>query len=230
VADVLSTAQAPPGFGPWADPTGRRRCAERALAAVLFLLVLDVLWSLLGIAAIGGLYAPPHEIWFDHFDTVWAWIGGVYAATFLVAAIAFIRWQRLAIRNTAFLGCERPSPGPALAVFQWFIPFVSLVLPYLSLRATAQWSRPPGRPSADLLLGWWWGAWVASNLGLGIASTVQRVVEGTIPWIVATTVETTSTLLLVAAGVLALKVVRTLTAWQIAKAASLAGGVPARSL
>lgn len=210
-------------YGPWSDPDRRAVWARRALATVVFVLLVDVLWTIVGIATIGGLAPVPGPTWFDDYDRVTQAVAVTYLATIFAAAIAFIRWQRGAIRNLLHLGCERPEYGPTIAAFGWVIPLVSLVLPLLSLREIARWSRPPGATSAGALLGWWWGGWLVSGFVASAATVAFQVSETATGWIVAATIDIAASLGLIAAAVLAIKTVRTLTGWQHRARAARAG-------
>ncbi|HSN57706.1 MAG TPA: DUF4328 domain-containing protein [Candidatus Sulfomarinibacteraceae bacterium] len=210
-------------YGPWSDPDRRAVWAGRTLAAVVFVLLVDVLWTIVGIATIGGLAPVPGPTWFDDFDRVTQVVAVLYLATLLAAAAAFIRWQRGAIRNLLHLGCERPEYGPTIAAFGWFIPLVSLVLPLLSLREIARWSRPQGALSAGALLGWWWGGWLISGFVASAATVAFQVFETATGWIVAAAIDIAASLGLIAAAVLAIKVVRNLTDWQPRARAARAG-------
>jgi hypothetical protein len=214
-----------PAYGPWADPGRRARVAVGCLMIVVYWLVVDVLWTVVGIATVGGLVAAPSDAWFGAYDTITMVIAWLYLAALAVSAATFIRWQRAAIRNLAFLGCERPEIGPGFATAGWFIPIASLVVPLLSLREIARWSRPPDARSAGALLGWWWGGWVAASLTVSAASAAFSFGTEVPVWLAAATIDAVGTLGLVATGVLAIKTVRTVTGWQ--RRSREARGLPA---
>lgn len=82
-------------------------------------------------------------------------------AGFVGAAIAVPMWMRRCYSNLPALGATELRWSPAMAAGAWFIPFGSLILPYLVAREL--WAKPGGRsvPSWPLLE-LWWGAWVAT--------------------------------------------------------------------
>lgn len=203
-----------PAFGPWADPSRRAATAVAGLAAIAWVLVVDVLWTVVGIATVGDLVQTPTESWFDHYDLITMIIGWVYLASLLFAATTFIRWQRISIRNLAFFGCENPEHGTGIATAGWFIPFASLVLPYLSMREIARWSRPPGGPDMGGILGWWWGTWVVSGVIVSISSAVFQLESTSTTWISAAAIDAIGSIGLVASAVLAVKIVRTVNRRQ----------------
>lgn len=203
-----------PAYGPWSDPSSRARVATIGLAAVTWVLIVDVLWTVVGIATVGGVIATPSVAWFDHYDVITTIIGRVYIVGLVLAGATFIRWQRTAVRNLPFLGCEHPEHGTGIATFGWFIPIGSLVLPLLSMREITLRSRPPNAGSAGGLLGWWWGLWIASGFVITISSFVFQIDSGPVTWISAAAVDAVGTIGLIACGILAVKIVRTLTTWQ----------------
>lgn len=211
-----------PGFGPWRAPASRQRAAVAGLFVVLVLTMTDVLWSAVGIAAVGDWLTVPADSWFEDYDAATEVLGSLTVVALLVAGVLFIRWHRLAIRNTAFLGCERPDPSPTAATVGWLIPLVSLILPIISFRRIALWSRPPGAPDRRPLLMTWWLAWVLANLAGILVAVLYELAEETIAWIAVTGFSIAVSLLVFVAGVLAVKVTNTLSRDQVDKARSLA--------
>lgn len=210
-----------PGFGPWENPERRRRAAAASVAVVLAVLMMDALWSVIGMITVGGVVAVPDESWFDTYDWVTTGFILVYLALFAVSAVLFIRWQRLAIRNTAFLGCERPDPSTGAATAGWFIPIANLFLPLLSFRQIACWSRPPGAPNRQSLLTVWWLGWILTNLSFSVISVLHTIASVGGAWVAVRGADAAATLIQIGVGVLAIKVVNTLSRDQTAKAEAL---------
>ena len=136
----------------------------------------------------------------------------------LVIAVVFIVWQWRTAKNAVFLGRpdERYSPGWSIGA--WFIPLANLFIPVQIMQGLWRGSDPGplpddwrrGRRSA--LVGWWWasmivsflfGRWPADRSTLsGLRSADGRAIVG---------------LLIASVGaVLALLVVRAITARQLA--------------
>ena len=203
-----------PAFGPYASPEVRRRWAVRALAVVLLVVLVEVLWEVVGIAAAGGVLAPLPAGWWDGYDLVWTWLQALHFLLFFLAGGAFILWQRRVVSNSAFFGCELPQPGPNMAAASWFIPLVNLVVPMQSLRQVAQWSRPdhvrPGSPVVSL----WWAGWLISSGVMMAGSFVSFVAMDLQGWINASAVETVGLEILLATGVLAIHIVNTVSRHQ----------------
>lgn len=112
-------------------------------------------------------------------------------ATFLVLvplAVAFLVWLHRVVRNVPALG--NPKSGveysPGWAVGSFFVPLVSLVVPYKAVREVWEKSDPAVRSgddfmlakpsSAPLVLGWWlvWIAWnFLSNISWQLVDDVM---------------------------------------------------------
>jgi ABC-type Fe3+ transport system permease subunit len=90
----------------------------------------------------------------------------------LVTAVVFIVWMWRAAKNNEALGRVNPRFGPGWSIGGWFIPIANLVIPILILQDLWRGSDPTvvrgdpgwrtGRRSA--LMGWWWGFWVLATL------------------------------------------------------------------
>lgn len=222
VAAPISDEPIAPGFGPWVDPERRRRAATASVAVVLAVLMMDVLWSVVGMITVSGAVATPNEGWFDTYDVVTTGIVLVYLALFVISGLLFIRWQRLAIRNTAFLGCERAEPSAGAATAGWFIPIANLFLPLLSFRQIARWSCPPGTQNRRNLLTVWWLGWVLTNLSFSVIGILHAIANDADAWVAARGADAAVTILHIAVGVFAIKVVNSLSRDQTAKAEGLA--------
>lgn len=88
-------------------------------------------------------------------------VGLGIAGTYFSAAIAFLVWQHLAVRQAEALSIDVGST-PGWAVGSWFIPFINLVKPYRIMRNVV------GGLGGEALvestgLGFWWGLWIAGN-------------------------------------------------------------------
>jgi Domain of unknown function (DUF4328) len=159
----------------------------------------------------------------------------VYTALSIVAIVFFIRWFWSAYWNLRPLGQPESRFHPAWAMVSWFIPIFNIWRPKQMANDIWRGSDPSGtRIAADewknvsvpALLGWWWGAWLVFSY---LSNQVGRL------WWRADTVESVRTAAIVDAvssgleivtGVLAIAVVRRLTARQQARAAQLAAAPP----
>ena len=95
-------------------------------------------------------------------------IGGVYALSFIAAAIAFLLWIRRASENLAPLGADGQRFSPGWAVGAWFVPIIWLFRPYQVMAEIWRGSRPENSDGwtdfpASRLLGFWWAGWLVSG-------------------------------------------------------------------
>jgi tRNA A-37 threonylcarbamoyl transferase component Bud32 len=172
---------------------------------------------------------------------LYLWIGAVQAAWFLVTAGMWLAWFRRAYLNLPALGARRLRFRPWWAVGAWLVPVFSLFRPKQLLNDIWRASDPDlppdqaatwrGRPVAELL-GWWWLAFVASVLVRSITTDVVHAAAdfmllGLLPerfdrFLPSAGMQVLADLLTVLCGLLALRVVRRVTARQQERATRLA--------
>ncbi len=163
-------------------------------------------------------------------------VSGLLLIAHIALVVAFCMWTYRASKNLQALevGGRRFSPG--WAVGWWFVPIMNLIRPYQVTReiwrgsypsVTRQdpqaWQNAPLSP----ILGWWWGAWLASNfilLGAWRALTSSDVAAEEL--ITANYFSLASDALTIVAAVLAFMLVRTITANQEAKCQGLNAAGP----
>jgi Protein kinase domain/Domain of unknown function (DUF4328) len=173
---------------------------------------------------------------------------GVFAAegiVLLVTAVLFLWWFRRAYRNLAALGARGLRFAGGWAIGAWLVPILSLVRPKqllndiwrasdpdLPLDNDGSWRRKP----VPSVLTWWWLAFLASMtaraittesvhslavlMTFGLASRPLDQVQPT------SGIQSLADLLSIVAGLLALRIVRIVTARQEARAARLATSPP----
>ena len=96
-------------------------------------------------------------------------IGLLYFASFIIAAIAFLRWIHLASKNLAPLGASGQWYSPGWAVGWWFISIMWLFRPYQVMAEIWRGSYPETGPYAwrnlpvSPLMGFWWATWLVSG-------------------------------------------------------------------
>jgi hypothetical protein len=172
---------------------------------------------------------------------LYLWVGAVQAAWFLVTAGLWLAWFRRAYLNLSALGARRPRFRPWWAVGAWLLPVFSLFRPKQLLNDIWRASDPDlppdqaatwrGRPVAELL-GWWWLAFVASVLVRSITTDAVHAAAdfmllGLLPeqfdrFQPSAGMQVLADLLTVLCGLLALRVVRRVTARQQERATRLA--------
>jgi Domain of unknown function (DUF4328) len=151
-------------------PATRRAKTVIVLLAAYVLVELLLIWVSLGEIGLvdrvqRGALVPDSEL--IRSDERSAAVGGTSIVMLLVTGIAWLVWQH---RSQANLHARR-VPGltytPGWAVGWWFVPFVNLVKPYQTVREL--WAASGGaegwvRGRTWPVLGWWWAAWILSNI------------------------------------------------------------------
>jgi hypothetical protein len=142
----------------------------------------------------------------------------------LMAAIVFIVWQWRTAKNALSLRRVDPRYGPGWSIGSWFIPFANLVIPFQIMQDL--WRSADARSAPDTwrsgprsaLIGWWWGAFIVA----GLISRTSSVDGGSLSDLQAAEMRASVGAVLAAiAAILAIAVVRSLTARQTALRASL---------
>ena len=144
----------------------------------------------------------------------------VYIATFIV----FAMFTHRSCYNAHALGARGMEFTPGWAVGWYFIPFLNLFKPYKAVQEMYQALDPEAGSDDWRLLGsvpgfvgWWWAAWIVSNVLGGITGRVafssDPAAHAIAPWL-----DVVDGLLDVALSILAIVVVRSLTARQEQKA------------
>ena len=147
---------------------------------------------------------------------------GLLAAAGIVAllatAILCLVWLHRAYANLKLMGSKQTEITPGWAVGYWFIPFVNLFRPYMTVKELWQRSAT-GNAAGDLaaapaLIGLWWAAYVAAGftgraatMTSSGASQLQDLSNSTM-WSLA------SNTMLVFAGIFLIMVVRQIDAAQ----------------
>jgi hypothetical protein len=153
-------------------------------------------------------------------------VNGILFWCLLATGIVFIAWFRRAYRNLDGLGASRRF-GAGWSVGAWFVPFLNLVRPKqiadeiwaasdLRRIAGTQSVRTPDEEetTSGLILAWW-AAWVSSSVVAFIARRDPRTLDDVLR---SNTLYLIRNGLLAVAAVLAIFVVRRITAGQAARA------------
>ena len=223
-----------PVEGPaWARPYESAR--QRATLVTIFLLA-SVLALVVGIAfdivdiAYLRTAAPG-----DSFTLVEAALGITYLlafyATLIPAVIFFCVWLHSVVRNMPALGARDPRWSPAGAVVRSFIPFLNLVHPLWSTLEAWRGADPETRwidararkaIRAPLLISAWWALWLIGAVTSQVASRMSSSAD-TGTQVTGLALDIVSNLALIGAAVLAVLVVREVTARQDHKNELIAG-------
>ena len=89
---------------------------------------------------------------------------------YIPTVILFLMWMYRASQNLQVLGAQCQRFSPSWAVGWWFVPIMNLFRPYQVMAEIWRGSEPSSldgaasRGNVSVLLGWWWGSWVATGL------------------------------------------------------------------
>jgi uncharacterized protein DUF4328 len=146
-----------------------------------------------------------------------------YMVVFYTTVVVFAMFVHRACRNAHALGALGMEFTPGWAVGWYFVPFANLFKPFQAMREIFHASDPTAsaggwasRPTPPLL-GWWWAAWLTSNI-LGNLILRVSLSSAAVSAPVAAGLDVVDGLLDVALTVLAVRVVRTVAARQEQKA------------
>lgn len=155
-----------------------------------------------------------------------------YYATFIPAIVFYCMWLHRVVRNMPSLGSIDPRWTPAGAVGRCFIPFLNLLHPVLSVLDAWRGSLPERRWTdlrtrrslrAPVLIVAWWTTFLVCRLVGWIGFGFQQA-DDVNSKLVGIAIDVVSQGLLVTAAVLAILVVRRLTARQERKQELIASG------
>ncbi len=220
--------------------TGRARWAVIALVAIMVVDVLSIGSDILEIRLMDRLIDGDETAIadLDGDDLRQGVVALSYLVATIVAAVFFIRWFRRAYGNLDALGAKRRY-GLGWAIGSWFVPFLNLWRPKQIADDIWRGSDPTYRAtelgmtktSVPGLLNGWWGAWiVASILGTtilrtsfdtptagdaGVSALLFGDTSGAEDIRTAAILDATASVIDIAAGVLAILVVRMLTAREL---------------
>lgn len=157
-------------------------------------------------------------------------LGGFYILGYLTAVVMFLVWMRRSYLNLKPLRAGRTDYSPAWALGCWFVPFVNLARPYGIIKEVWLKSDPndinlnaENSPFASTLgivqiatplFGLWWGFWIISNIFGNISTRLTFGAETLNQQMVSFSVAIITSLLSIVAAVLAIGVVRGITARQ----------------
>lgn len=220
-ADVVSAAPGGRAYGPL---SGRARTAKQALALVIVVDVISILfggshYSLLDQAQAGGVT----DVQLQRSDLRIAFVSIAQVLVFIAAAVFFLRWFYRAYSNLEPLGAKSLRSRRRWAIGIWFVPILNLWRP--KQLADDIWrASDPGRPvqqgggwreaKVPALLGWWWAfyllTWGVANYALrmeGDVADLGQEMKATAAYVVADVAS-------IVAALLAIKVVTRLTERQ----------------
>jgi hypothetical protein len=152
-------------------------------SALTILFTLDAVAGLFGIAAIANRLNVINDFENGNFgsdilkraqdaDDLANAAAAILGVLGLATAVVFIIWMWRAAKNNEALGRMNPRLGPGWSIGGWFIPIANLVIPILIMQDLWRGSDPtvargdPGwRTSRGSgLIGWWWAAFLVGSI------------------------------------------------------------------
>jgi len=157
-----------------------------------------------------------------------------YVGSFIPAVVFFCMWVHRVVRNMPALGSPDPRWTPGGAVGRSFIPVMNLWHPLYSVLdvwrgswAGRRWVDVSARKAiaAPFLIVAWWSSWLGARLVSWIGSILGRANPNDVPiQVTSIGIDAIGNVVLVAAAVLAILVVRDVTARQERKNELIASG------
>lgn len=151
-------------------------------------------------------------------------------AAYVITAVFFLIWIYRAQRNLPALGIRRPQYSPAWAVGWFFVPILNLFRPYDVVKELWKETNPDvgvsdtflkqysstTKPysSKSMLIGLWWGFWIASGIVARVASRLSSESSGINEVIAGTWVSMASDALSIVGTLFAILIVKEIDARQ----------------
>ncbi|MGW6916085.1 DUF4328 domain-containing protein [Kitasatospora sp. NPDC054939] len=204
------------------------------LAGCGLLAVAQLLTGLWGLRAYGDV--PPAQVAAvyglgDDFFMVSAVLGAVAVAVLVATGVGFLVWLHRVRRNAEWFAPDRHRLRRGWVVGAWLTPVVHLWFPWRLVADCWRGSAPLGADGVRQVLSlrpvtWWWVVWVGSqavSVGGGVLASDRGLAD--LPaFRAAVLANLVADGLTVVAAVLALLLVRRLTALQVARAGAGAVG------
>lgn len=210
--------------------------AQRTAAVVRWLLIANVAVAVLSVVsnlnerslisrAASGLVGPNFEQEAHQSDRYQMIIGIGGFALVVITGIFFLVWLNRSVKALPEIGIRDFEYSPGWAVGYWFIPFINLVKPYQIVNDLVRASTGLTRwfdLKASPLVGVWWVSWIVSGF---LSRFAERRARGDNPAL-ETLLESNllsilSDIVTMAAGVLAIGLVRSIVANMAAASARL---------
>ena len=174
------------------------------------------------------------------FLIAYAGLGVLQLLTLIVTAIFFCIWNYRVYKNVLALGVSRLQHSPGWAAGAWFVPILNWFRPYQIMQETWKGSEPSNlrkegemyhRPVGSSLVGWWWAAWIIGGLVNQVAFRAEMHAEGDLEVLqISAIASMIGAVITIACGVMAISIVRSITANQEERHQLVRGATPAQVL
>ncbi|MEU7280204.1 DUF4328 domain-containing protein [Streptomyces sp. NPDC045431] len=156
-------------------------------------------------------------------DVLMSGAGVLESLSFLATAVVFILWFHRVRVNAGVFAPDMFGSGPGWAIGAWFIPIANVVIPCKIARQTWRASRRDpyaayGKGERPTLVMGWWLVWLFSGFVDALATRAYDDADRASEFVTACEALAVSEVADAVAAVLAIVVVRRLTAMQDAKA------------
>lgn len=144
-----------------------------------------------------------------------AMVGGIFLLVYLFTVVVFARWIIAAHKRVRVLGARDMTISPGWAVGYYFIPFINLVRPYTAMKELLRASMSPEHAASQItpaILPCWWALWIINNIMGQIALRMSMNADTLQMLQAVTVVNMTASFLGVLLSVVALKLVKRITA------------------
>lgn len=150
---------------------GRVLAASVGLAIIALTLPLLLLFSILEMLGIGGLFSQGPRAAIEMSFGITALF---YILVYVLTIALFLRAQRALVRNLSALGLEPLEYGVGWSTWCWFVPIANLFVPPATFgqiaRATA---GPAERPVLGRLIGSWWALFLVGSIAGRVGSRLD---------------------------------------------------------
>ena len=131
----------------------------------------------------------------------------------VVAGICWMTWQGLLARS-AFPG--ELARGTGMHAFSWIIPVAALWLPFQNVRDLWRVNAARAKPG---LLGWWWAGWLVCTVTDRVIARMYKSTDSVADFRALMVLQVVTSVVGLATAFLAIRIVRTLTAGGLERAA-----------
>jgi hypothetical protein len=142
-------------------------------------------------------------------------IGLGLVVAFTVTIIMFLMWLHRAYKNLQAFGIQTDFT-PGWAVGWWFVPFMNLARPHAVMKELWEKSetRATQQASDSSRIGLWWACYLGSGIIAWAANIMSFGSTKTETIVVASAVDIVSRILLIAAAVMIIKIIKTINEWH----------------
>ena len=147
-------------------------------------------------------------------------LGLLYVLVFVLLTVVFLVWLYRIRINEGDLGISGTRFSNGWSVWVWFIPIMNLFRPYQIMKEAWQASDPDAIPDGWMqsaispLLGWWWALWLVGGYASNVSARIFFGADDLESYITSDRLDLVSSALLIPSALLAIMIVRGISARQ----------------